>query len=137
MIRIRWRDQWYVSFFVVLIFFFGWIFFVARIFFLGTTSFFLAHIYLNWFSLYFSGLISFNLAMEGITAIIAGSVVSLLYSFVINNPSCQIGGECQTFERETSESDMTSSNSSTTASSSVVTNTSSHGTHTPHTHITT
>lgn len=75
-----------------------------------------------------------NLLVESLTAVIAGSIVSLLNRFVINNPSCQLGQECQTFERETSESD--SSNSSTTASSSVVTNTnSSPHTHIPHTHI--
>ena len=78
--------------------------------------------------------INMNLLVESLTAIIAGSIVSLLNRFVINNPSCQLGQECQNFERELSESDQ--SNSSTTASSSVVTNTNSTPhTHIPHTHI--
>ena len=77
--------------------------------------------------------IDFNLLVESLTAVIAGSIVSLLNRFVINNPNCQIVQECQNIEREVSESDM--SNSSTIASSTVVTNTSSPHTHIPHTHI--
>ena len=77
--------------------------------------------------------IDFNLLVESLTAVIAGSIVSLLNRFVINNPNCQIVQECQNIEREVSESDM--SNSSTIASTTVVTNTSSPHTHVPHTHI--
>ena len=79
--------------------------------------------------------IDFNLLVESLTAVIAGSIVSLLNRFVINNPNCQIVQECQNIEREVSESDMSASSSSTTASTTVVTNTSSPHTHIPHTHI--
>ena len=77
--------------------------------------------------------INMNLLVESLTAIIAGSIVSLLNRFVINNPSCQLGQECQNFEREVSESDRSSS--STTASSAVVATASTPHTHIPHTHI--
>ena len=78
--------------------------------------------------------IDFNLLVESLTAAIAGSIVSVLTRFVINNPSCQIGQECQTVERETSDGDMTTSNSATTAASSVVTTNGSPHTHISHTH---
>ena len=78
--------------------------------------------------------INMNLLVESLTAVIAGSIVSLSNRFVVNTPSCQLGQECQNFEREVSESDRSSS--STTASSSSVTNTNSTPhTHIPHTHI--
>jgi len=47
-------------FFVVLIFFCG-----SSIVFLRITMFFIAHIYFNWLSLFFSGFVQFNLALKG------------------------------------------------------------------------
>ena len=73
--------------------------------------------------------INMNLLVESITAVIAGSIVSLLNRFVINNPNCQIGQECQDFERVSSDSE---SNSTSVASSTVVTTNSSPHTHIPH-----
>ena len=71
-----------------------------------------------------------NPLVESLTAIIAGPIVSLLNRYVFNNPSCQIGQECQVVEREPSESDH--SNSSTVASSVVVTDSTVNHTHISH-----
>ena len=70
-----------------------------------------------------------NPFVESLTAIVAGSIVSLLNRFVFSNPSCTVVQYCETIEQDEEESDT--SNGSTMAGSVVVNNSS----HVPHTHV--